>query len=61
MQKALRRAADQLRLLGKPAGILATSPEDARRYRDWGYQFVAAGVDLGLLVKAADRLSEQMA
>ena len=61
VQKALRGAVDQLKLLGKPAGILATSPEDARRYRDWGYQFVAAGVDLGLLVKAADRLSEQMA
>lgn len=61
VQRALHEAVDQLRLLGKPAGILATSPEDAGRYRDWGYQFVAAGVDLGLLVKAADRLSAQMA
>lgn len=56
----LRRAVDQLRETGKPAGILATNPEDAGRYRDWGYQFVAAAVDLGLLVKAGDALATQM-
>ncbi|WP_367716601.1 HpcH/HpaI aldolase/citrate lyase family protein [Nitratireductor sp. GISD-1A_MAKvit] len=60
VQRALRGAVDQLREMGKPAGILATNPEDAKRYRDWGYQFVASGVDLGLLVKAADTLAVQM-
>ena len=60
VQRALRVAIDKLKALGKPAGILATNPEDAMRYRNWGYQFVAAGVDLGLLVKAADGLANQM-
>ncbi|AXS42596.1 HpcH/HpaI aldolase/citrate lyase family protein [Breoghania sp. L-A4] len=60
VQSALRYAVEQLKGLGKPAGILATTVPDAQRYRDWGYQFVAAGVDLGLLNAAADGLAKAM-
>jgi 2-dehydro-3-deoxyglucarate aldolase len=37
---------------GKPCGILAPVEEDARRYFDVGFTFVAVGVDQGLLTKA---------
>ncbi len=60
VQKALKSAVETLNAIGKPAGILATTIEDAKRYRDWGYNFVAAGVDMGLLLKAADTLAVDM-
>ena len=31
--------------------------EDARRYIEWGYRFVAVGTDIGLLAKNADALA----
>lgn len=56
VQAALKRAAERLHAMGKAAGILTGKPEEARRYLDWGYTFVAVGTDVGLLAKAADRL-----
>lgn len=53
VQAALQDAIARLQKLGKPGGILATNPADARRYLSWGYAFVAGSVDLGLLVAAA--------
>ncbi|MEX5728732.1 4-hydroxy-2-oxoheptanedioate aldolase [Rhodovulum iodosum] len=53
VQDAIRGAADTLRDLQKPAGILAVSAEDAERYLDWGYSFVAIGIDMSLLLRAA--------
>ncbi|MFD1881080.1 aldolase/citrate lyase family protein [Paracoccus pacificus] len=61
VQAALRGALEPLQRIGKPAGILARNAEEARRYRDWGYRFVACGVDLALLIKAADTLAASMA
>lgn len=59
VQAALQDAVKRLRALNKPAGILATNSADARRYRSWGYAFVSAAVDLGLLMRgAADVLKE---
>jgi len=60
VQSALKSAVKTLNSIGKPAGILATTAADAKRYRDWGYRFVAAGVDMGLLIKAADGLAFDM-
>ena len=60
VQEAIRQAAGVIRANGKAPGILATSAEDAKRYRDWGYVFVACGVDVGLLVKAVDALAAEM-
>jgi 4-hydroxy-2-oxoheptanedioate aldolase len=56
VQAAIRSAVDKCRRLGKPAGILAPVEEDARRYLEWGFTFVAVGADMGLLRKAADEL-----
>ncbi len=60
VQSALKDAVDRLRAVDTPAGILATTSGDASRYAGWGYAFVAAGVDTGLLAKAADNLVAEM-
>jgi 4-hydroxy-2-oxoheptanedioate aldolase len=58
VQTALRDAADRLKRAGKPAGILTVVEADARRYIEWGYRFVAVGIDTSLLVKSADALAK---
>ncbi len=57
VQAALKDAVDRLKAVGKPAGILTVNPEEAERYVDWGYTFVAVGIDLLLLSKTADALA----
>jgi 4-hydroxy-2-oxoheptanedioate aldolase len=56
VQTAMRSAAERCLATGKPIGTLAPVEEDARRYLDWGYTFVAVGTDIGLLRKGADEL-----
>lgn len=53
VQSAIENAAKRILATGKAPGILATTPQDAKRYLSWGFQFVACGVDVGLLVSAA--------
>jgi 4-hydroxy-2-oxoheptanedioate aldolase len=55
-QAALQDAARRLGRLGKAAGVLTTVEADARRYIEWGYNFVAVGIDTGLLAGGADAL-----
>jgi 4-hydroxy-2-oxoheptanedioate aldolase len=57
-QSALQDAACRLAQLGKAAGILAVVEADARRYIEWGYTFVAVGVDTTLLASSADALAK---
>lgn len=57
-QAALQDAVRRLSALGKPAGILTAVEADARRYIEWGYRFVAVGVDTGLLARGADALAK---
>ena len=57
VQAAIKDAVTRLTKLGVPAGILTPNQEDARRYIEWGYRFVAVGSDLGLLAKNADALA----
>jgi 4-hydroxy-2-oxoheptanedioate aldolase len=57
-QAALQDAASRLSRLGKAAGILASVEADARRYIEWGYSFVAVGVDTRLLAESADALAK---
>ena len=56
VQAAIKGAVDTLKRVGKPAGILTPNEDEARRYIDWGYTFVAVGSDMGLLLKNADGL-----
>ena len=59
VQAAIKDAVTRLTALGKPAGILTGNEEEARRYIDWGYLFVAVGADVGLLAKSADALAKK--
>lgn len=57
IQAAIREAARRIRAAGKAAGILATDEPVARTYLEWGYTFVAVGVDVLLLTRATTRLA----
>jgi 4-hydroxy-2-oxoheptanedioate aldolase len=57
VQSAIRQAADELAAVGKAAGILTIDEKDARRYIEWGYTFVAVGIDTNLLARTADALA----
>jgi 4-hydroxy-2-oxoheptanedioate aldolase len=59
VQAAMKNAVDRLTAVGMPAGILTGNEEEARRYIDWGYLFVAVGSDVGLLAKSADALAKK--
>lgn len=60
VQAAIKDAVERLNALETPAGILAVNTKDARRYADWGYRFVAAGVDTMVLTQGTDRIVEEM-
>ncbi|MEZ5871672.1 MAG: HpcH/HpaI aldolase/citrate lyase family protein [Nitratireductor sp.] len=59
VQAAIRGAVERLARIGKPAGILSASEDDCRRYIEWGFTFVAVGIDTGLLVRTADALARK--
>ena len=59
VQAALEDAVKRLKTVGKPAGILTLSEEEAKRYIQWGYTFVAVGSDIGLLGRGADALAKR--
>lgn len=53
VQEVIQNAAKRILACNKAPGILATNVEDGLRYREWGYQFIACGVDISLLVSTA--------
>jgi len=57
-QQALQQAAQRLARLDKPAGILTILESEARRYIEWGYTFIAVGIDTSLLVRSTDALAK---
>ncbi|HWM47264.1 MAG TPA: HpcH/HpaI aldolase/citrate lyase family protein [Xanthobacteraceae bacterium] len=57
-QAAIQDAARRLAKVGKAAGILTGVEAEARRYIEWGYNFVAVGTDTVLLARAADALAK---
>jgi 4-hydroxy-2-oxoheptanedioate aldolase len=59
VQKVIEDAGRRLKAIGKPAGILTGNEDEARRYMDWGYLFVAVGADVGLLARNADALAKK--
>ena len=59
VQAALEDAVKRLKKIGKPAGILTPNEEEAKRFIQWGYTFVAVGSDVGLLAKNADGLAKR--
>lgn len=59
VQAALKSAVKRITSAGKPAGILSVNEADTQRYIEWGYGFVAVGVDVVLLARATDALAKQ--
>jgi 4-hydroxy-2-oxoheptanedioate aldolase len=59
VQDAMKDAAKRVRGVGKAAGILTPIEDEAKRFIEWGYNFVAVGSDLGLLAKNADGLAKR--
>lgn len=57
VQAAIRDALGRIAASEKAAGILALDPETGARYRDWGAQFLAVGIDVVLLAQAARGLA----
>jgi 2-dehydro-3-deoxyglucarate aldolase/4-hydroxy-2-oxoheptanedioate aldolase len=53
VQELLERGAKFCNKIGKPIGIVAGTPEMAKRYADYGYDHVAVGVDVAMLVSRA--------
>lgn len=56
VQQAIDHAKARIDAAGKPVGIFATSPEDARRRGDEGFSFISIGTDIGLLARGAATL-----
>jgi 4-hydroxy-2-oxoheptanedioate aldolase len=56
---AIEGAGARIRKTGKAAGILTTNVELARRHLEIGFNFVAVGVDISLLVHAAEELARK--
>lgn len=49
----LGRAAERAKAVGKPIGTIGDSPEVAAQYRAAGFDFIAIGSDVSLLMRAA--------
>ncbi len=56
VQEAIRHVVKTAKRFGKPAGTLAPARDDALRYMDWGFSFVAIGSDIGLFRQGALKL-----
>lgn len=53
VQAVLRSSVEPIVSAGKSPGILATGPETARRYADWGYRFIGVTTDLAVFTGGA--------
>jgi 4-hydroxy-2-oxoheptanedioate aldolase len=54
VQELLERGAKFCNKIGKPIGIVAGTPEMSQRYVDYGYDHVAVGIDVGMMVSRAN-------
>jgi 2-dehydro-3-deoxyglucarate aldolase len=59
VQQAIRRIFDGTKAQGKACGILAPVEADARRYLEWGADFVAVGSDLGVFRAGTQALRDR--
>jgi 4-hydroxy-2-oxoheptanedioate aldolase len=57
VQAAITDAAIRIRATGKSAGILAADVEDVDRLFGLGFNFTAAGSDVGILARNAERIA----
>ena len=57
VQAAIEFAAGAIKATGKAAGTIATQEDAVKRMLALGFDFVAVGIDVGLLTQAADALA----
>lgn len=57
VRDAIRDALGRIKASDKAAGILALDHDTAQDYRDWGAQFLAVGIDVVMLARAARELA----
>jgi 4-hydroxy-2-oxoheptanedioate aldolase len=59
VQAAIADGCARIRAAGLAAGMLTGDPDEAGRYLDSGFTFVAVGSDVGILARGADKLAAQ--
>jgi 4-hydroxy-2-oxoheptanedioate aldolase len=57
VQAAIKDAAQRIRATGKSAGILAGNVDDVESLFEMGFNFTAAGSDVGLLARGAENVA----
>jgi 4-hydroxy-2-oxoheptanedioate aldolase len=57
VQAAIKNAVERIRAAGKSAGTLAGNADDVDSLFDLGFNFTAAGSDVGLLVRGAEQVA----
>lgn len=57
VQAAIKDAAQRIRATGKSAGTLAGNLDDVKPLFEMGYNFTAAGSDVGILARGADNVA----
>ena len=60
VQALVKDAAQRIRAAGKPAGTLVRTVEEAEKMFEWGYTFVASGIDVAILARNAEALAEKL-
>jgi len=50
VQEKLKQGAQACRQLGKPCGIIGTTPDLVAKFIDYGYSWIAIGSDMGFMV-----------
>lgn len=59
VQAAIADGCTRIRAAGIAAGILTGDPDEAGRYLELGFTFVAVGSDAGILARGAEKLAAQ--
>jgi 4-hydroxy-2-oxoheptanedioate aldolase len=59
VQAAIADGCARIRAAGKGAGMLTSDPEEAARYLESGFNFVAVGSDVGVLARGTEKLAAQ--
>jgi 4-hydroxy-2-oxoheptanedioate aldolase len=59
VQAAIADACARIRAAGKPAGTLTSDADEATRYLELGFTFVAVGSDVGVLSRGTEKLARQ--
>ena len=60
LQAVLKDCAERAHAVGKPIGIVGSTPEMVQRFIDYGYDYVALASDMGMLMRQAQTFVSAM-